>query len=118
MDANKNSINDSWEKLSLAACKDPLAAFQSVSIGKFQVMGQWYRQCGFDHPIEMLWAASIDEYAHYKMLRDYILKVANLQAAFLKISSNPENCRDFARGYNGPAYAKYDYHSKIAKEMR
>ena len=59
-----------------------------------------------------------DEYAHYKMLRDYILKVANLQAAFLKISSNPENCRDFARGYNGPAYAKYDYHTKIAKEMR
>ena len=117
-DANKNGINDSWEKLSLAACKDPLAAFQSVSIGKFQVMGQWYRQCGFDHPIEMLWAARNDEYAHYKMLRDYILKVANLQAAFLKISSNPENCREFARGYNGPAYAKYDYHTKIAKEMR
>ena len=52
------------------------------------------------------------------MLRDYIMKVANLQADFLKISSNPENCRDFARGYNGPAYAKYDYHTKIAKEMR
>ena len=117
-DANKNGINDSWEKLSLAACKDPIAAFMSVSIGKFQVMGQWYKQCGFDHPIEMLWAARNDEYAHYKMLRDYILKVANLQAAFLKISSNPENCRDFARGYNGPAYAKYDYHTKISKEMR
>ncbi len=117
-DINENGINDSWEKLSLAACKDPLAAFQSVSIGKFQVMGQWYRQCGYDHPIEMLWAARNDEYAHYKMLRDYILKVANLQAAFLKISSNPDNCRDFARGYNGPAYAKYDYHTKIAKEMR
>ena len=117
-DANKNGINDSWEKLSFAACKDPLAAFQSVSIGKFQVMGQWYKQCGFEHPIEMLWAARNDEYAHYKMLRDYILKVANLQAAFLKISSNPESCRDFARGYNGPAYAKYDYHTKIAKEMR
>ena len=116
-DANKNGINDSWEKLSLAACKDPLAAFQSVSIGKFQVMGQWYRQCGFDHPIEMLWAARNSEYAQYKMLSSYIIEM-KLQGAFLKISSNPESCRDFARGYNGPAYAKYDYHAKIAKEMR
>lgn len=118
IDANKNGINDSWEKLSYAACVDPLAAFQSISIGKFQVLGRWYRECGFEHPIEMLWAARNDEYAHYKMLRDYILNVANLKSAFLKISSNPENCRDFARGYNGPAYAKYDYHTKIAKEMR
>lgn len=118
MDANSNGINDSWEKLSYAACKDPLAAFQAVSIGEFQVLGRWYKQCGYDHPIEMLWAARNDEYAHYKMLRDYILNVGNLKAAFLKISSNPEHCRDFAKGYNGSAYAKYDYHNKIAKEMR
>ena len=116
-DANKNGINDSWEKLSFAACKDPLAAFRSVSIGKFQVMGQWYRELGYEHPIEMLWAARNSEYAQYKMLSGYIIEM-KLQGAFLKISSNPENCRDFARGYNGPAYAKYDYHTKIAKEMR
>ena len=118
MDANGNSINDSWEKLSLAACKDPLAAFQAISIGKFQVLGRWYRECGYEHPIEMLWAARNDEYAHYRMLRDYILNVANLKTAFLQISSKTDDCRAFARGYNGPAYEKYSYHTKIAKEMR
>ncbi|AUZ05227.1 hypothetical protein ADP71_17000 [Vitreoscilla sp. C1] len=118
MDANNNGINDSWEKLSYAACKDPLAAFQAISIGKFQVLGRWYRECGYNHPIEMLWAARNSELAHYEMLRDYILKVANLKGAFLRISSHPEDCRAFAKGYNGPAYEKYAYHTKIAKEMR
>ena len=117
-DSNKNGINDSWEKLSLAACKDPFAAFQSISIGKFQVLGRWYRECGYEHPIEMLWAARNDEYAHYRMLRDYILNVANLKTAFLQISSKPDDCRNFARGYNGSKYEKYAYHTKIAKEMR
>ena len=37
MDANANGINDSWEKLSYAIGKDPLAALKSISIGKFQV---------------------------------------------------------------------------------
>lgn len=117
-DANKNGINDSWEKLSYAACKDPLAAFQAISIGKFQVMGRWYRECGYEHPIEMLWAARNSELAQYEMLRDYIKKVAKIQTAFLKMTSNPDSCRAFAFGYNGSAYEKYDYHNKLARELR
>ena len=118
MDANQNGINDSWEKLSFAICKEPLAALKSVSIGKFQIMGMWYQECGYSHPIDMLWAARNSELAHYQMLRDYIVKVANLQAAFLQLNGNPENCRAFAKGYNGSSYAKYSYHIKLAKELR
>ena len=117
MDVNKNGINDSWEKLSLAIGKDPLAALQSISIGKFQVLGRYYRECGYDHPIEMLYACSRSEYAQYCLLRDYILKVASCKDAFLQISSAPNDCRAFAKAYNGSGYEKYDYHTKIAKEM-
>ena len=117
MDANKNGINDSWEKLSLAIGKDPLAALSAISIGKFQVLGRYYRKCGYNHPIEMLYAASRDEYAHYAMLRDYILNVAKLKEAFLALSTNPNDNRTFARGYNGKAYERYGYHIKLAKAM-
>lgn len=117
MDVNKNGVNDSWEKLSLAIGKEPLAALQSISIGKFQVLGRYYRECGYNHPIEMLYACSRSEYAQYCLLRDYILKVANCKDAFLQINSNPNDCRVFAKAYNGAGYDKYDYHTKIAKEM-
>lgn len=117
LDLNENSINDSWEKLSYAVCIDPEAALKSISIGKFQVLGKYYVEMGYKHPIDMLWDARNTEYAHYKMLANYILKVAYLKSAFLKISTLPDNCRAFAKGYNGSGYAKYDYHTKIAKAM-
>ncbi len=117
MDVNRNGINDSWEKLTLAVGKDPLAAMMSVSIGKFQVMGEHYRACGYNHPIEMLFAASRSEYAQYCMLRDYILKVAHLKSAFLALSTDAAGNRAFARGYNGAGFEKNHYHVKLAKEM-
>lgn len=116
-DFNKNGINDSWEKLSHAVCIDVDGALQSISIGKFQVMGIHYKKLGYKHPIDMLWDASRNEMSHYKMLASFILNVANLKNAFLKISRNPENNRAFAKGYNGSAYAKHNYHGKIASAM-
>lgn len=117
LDENGNDINDSWEKLAFAIGRDPLAAFKSVSIGKFQVLGKWFRECGYAHPIEMLWAARNSELAQYQMLRDYILKVANLRDEFLALNSYAENNRAFAKGYNGAAYAENQYHSKLANAL-
>lgn len=117
-DANKNGINDSWEKLALAACKDPDAAFKSISIGKFQVMGNYYKELGFSHPIEMLWAARNSEYEQYKMLSGYILKVANMKKDFLALSTNPQTNVPFARKYNGVNYKKYNYDVKLAQAMK
>ncbi|UOP06503.1 N-acetylmuramidase domain-containing protein [Alysiella crassa] len=117
MDINKNGINDSWEKLAFAMGKDPLAALKSVSIGKFQVLGEHYAQCGYDHPIEMLWAASRSELAQYQMLRDYILHVADLKPEFLALSRHADTNRAFARGYNGVKYEKYAYHTKLADAL-
>lgn len=116
-DQNDNDIIDSWEKLAYAACKDPDAAFKSISIGKFQVMGNHYKQLGYSHPIEMLWAARNSELAHYEMLAGYI-EAFGLKLAFLKLSNKAADCIPFASGYNGSNYAKYNYDVELANMLQ
>lgn len=117
VDADKNGINDNWDKLAAAVCIDPYGALQSVSIGSFQVMGRWYKDCGYKHPIDMLWAARNSEYEHWKMLAGFI-KANNLTRAFLAISTNVNDNVRFVEAYNGPAWRKNDYANKLAKAMR
>lgn len=116
VDVDKNGINDNWDKLAAALCIDPDGALQSVSIGSFQVMGKWYKECGYEHPIDMLWDARNSEYAHYKMLAGFI-KANGLTKSFLAISTNADNNIPFVRAYNGPAWKKNDYANKLARAM-
>lgn len=118
LDDNKNGINDSWEKLSYAIGKDPLAALKSISIGKFQVLGKYYSLCGYNHPIEMLFDCSRSEYAQYNLLKSYILNVANIKRQFLSLSSNPSDNEAFAKAYNGPAYKRFNYHIRLANHLK
>ena len=116
VDADNNGINDSYDKL-LKACEfDPRGAFQAVSMGAFQVMGFYYKEMGFNEPWEMLFACTHSEKAQYDLLVKYI-KMNNLQGAFLKLSSRPDDCRPLARGYNGKNYAKFNYHGKLASAV-
>lgn len=116
-DANKNGINDSYDKL-LKACEyDPHAAFMSVSMGSFQVLGEYYKEMGYATPWDMLYAMTHDEKAHYLSLANYI-KMCNGQKKFLALSAKPDDCRPFAAMYNGSQYAKHDYHGKLAAAMR
>lgn len=117
IDADKNDINDNWDKLAAAVCINPDAALESVSIGSFQVMGKWYKDCGYNHPIDMLWDARNGEYAHYKMLAGFI-KANNLLPQFRAVSTNSKDNIPFVRAYNGPAWEKNDYANKLAKAMR
>ena len=116
VDVDNNCINDNWDKLAAAVCINPDGALQSVSIGSFQVMGKWYKECGYSHPLDMLWDARNSEYAHWKMLAGFI-KANNLIGAFKKISTNPDDCVSFVKAYNGPAWKKNDYANKLAKAM-
>lgn len=108
---------DSWEKLGLAAGKSPYKAFESVSWGKFQVLGMWWDELGYPSPVEMAYSAVTSEDAHYEMLIRYI-EMNKMQPAVRALSTNPETNRAFAKGYNGPAYTKFDYHNKLARAMR
>lgn len=116
IDADRDGINDSWEKLADAAMRNPIAAFESVSFGRFQIMGAHAAALGYGNAIEFAWALSRDEAAHYRALAAFI-RTNGLQKAFTALSADPEACRAFAKGYNGGAYAKMGYHIKLAKAM-
>lgn len=114
----------SWEKLTQAACRDVDAAFAAVSWGKFQVLGSHangaypkFLNLGYPSPIELAYSTVTGEAAHYELLARYIDK-AGLRGALAKISTNPDDCRAFAKGYNGGSYEQFDYHNKIARAMR
>lgn len=114
IDIDNDGINDSWEKVADAAGKFGAAvAIECASWGKFQIMGAWWSKLGYDSPIDFIWQLSRAEVAHYEALVRYIERF-NLLPAFRQISARPGDCQPFAKGYNGPAYAKYGYDGKIA----
>jgi hypothetical protein len=117
LDADKDGINDSWEKLTEAAMLSPAAALESCSWGKFQVMGFWWQKLGYPSVAEFAWSMRESEAAHYEAMVRYIEK-SGLKRAFQKLSADPEDCRDFARGYNGKGYEKGGYHLKLADAIR
>lgn len=115
IDADRDGINDSWEKIADAAMRHPIAAFESASFGKFQIMGAWAEKLGYSNAIEFAYALSRDEAAHYDALCRYIERFG-LVGAFRALSTNPADCLAFARGYNGPAQKGYD--RRLAEAMR
>jgi hypothetical protein len=117
LDANKNGVNDSWEKLCLAACRNPIAAFESASWGKFQIMGAHAKALGYENALEFAYSMVGNERAHYSALAAFV-RVNGLVPAMKALSTNPETCRAFARRYNGSAYEKFSYHVKLAGAMR
>lgn len=116
-DANKNGENDSIEKLINACAYDPMCAFMAVSMGAFQIMGFHYKALGYDTPWEMLYDFNSGELPQIKGLVAFMKSVSG-QDEFLKMDSNPENCRDYARLHNGKRYEKNNYHVKLATEIK
>jgi hypothetical protein len=107
---------DSWEKLTHAACKDVGAAFASASWGKFQVMAYHWDTLGYPSALEMAYSTVTSEAAHYEMLARYI-EHNGLKPALQKLSTDPERNVAFARGYNGPAFRNLNYHVKLSQAM-
>lgn len=116
-DENKNAINDSWEKLVLAACKDPLKAFESCSWGRFQIMGYHANDLGYANALEMAYSMTRSEANHYDALVRFLF-ANRLTDAVRALSSDPKTCVAFAQGYNGKGYRQNSYHEKLAAAMR
>lgn len=108
---------DSWAKLNAAAGKDPDAAFSACSWGKFQVLGLHWSKLGYASPFALAKATTESEANHYLLLVQYV-RTFGLAEAMRALSTDPEDCRAFAAGYNGPAYRRFNYHAKLAEAMR
>lgn len=108
--------DDSWLKLSMAASKDPWAAFQSASWGKFQIMGAHWQSLGYASPLDMAWAMRQSEVAHYDALARFV-KANGLLTAIRQLSTIAADNVAFASVYNGPGFRNFSYHTKLAGAM-
>jgi hypothetical protein len=107
---------DSWTKLETAAGKDPDAAFSACSWGKFQVLGVHCTKLAYPSPFALAHSTVMGEREHYELLARYI-ETFGLKRAMQALSADPNDCRAFASGYNGPGYRRGSYHIKLAREM-
>lgn len=95
-------------RLEQAISLDREAALKSASYGKFQIMGFNFGACDFDDVEEFYEAMQASEGAQLKAFCCFIK--ANKLDNYLR----KHQWANFARGYNGPAYAENKYDKKLA----
>lgn len=99
---------DSYPRLEAALKIDRPAALRSSSWGLGQIMGANHKAAGYGSVEMMVLAFLDDEEKHLKAMVDFIL------AEDLDDDLRRHDWSGFARGYNGPGYAKNSYHTKLA----
>lgn len=106
-----------YRRLHLAMQLDRRAALMSASVGGAQIMGFNHKLAGFA-TVEAFWdAMRSSERAHLEAFCAFI-ENSGLAPALRKISTVWNDCKDFARGYNGAGYIKNEYHVKIARAYK
>lgn len=109
----RNYPKESYPDLRRMMAIDEMAALKSCSWGMGQIMGFNHLLAGYDTVSKMVEAFAEDEEHQLAGIVGFIER-AGLSPAARAISSNPETCRAFGRGYNGEAYASQGYHTRIA----
>jgi hypothetical protein len=97
-----------YDRLGEAIALDRTAALKSASWGAFQLMGFNHQPCGYGD-VESFVAAMVS--GHPAQLDAF---VAFVRHAGLAAALATQDWPAFARGYNGPAYARFAYDTKIA----
>jgi hypothetical protein len=99
---------DSYPRLLQAMAIDKDKALRSASWGMGQIMGFNCQAAGYPNAETMVRAFADDEEAQLEAM------VAFIVTNELDDELRAHDWRGFARGYNGPAYAKHGYHTKLA----
>lgn len=101
-----------YERLARAMALDQNAALQSASWGIGQVLGENFQAAGFSDAALMVTAMCGAEDAQ-------ILAVARfLASSGLDRALRNHDWAGFARGYNGPGYARYSYDTKLLQNYQ
>ncbi len=97
-----------WTQLELAYSLDPEAALQSASYGRFQVLGENFTDMRLANAHEYVSKMARSERDQLDVFKAYII------AKGLADELRDKRWADFARRYNGPAYAQNHYDTKMA----
>lgn len=99
---------DSYPRLVSAMAIDETAALKSASWGAFQILGENHALCGYPTVQDMVRAFMADEENHLKAC------IAFLIAEHIDDDLKAHRWAVVARVYNGAAYAKNGYDTKLA----
>ena len=99
---------DSYPRLSLAMKIDRPAALRSASWGLGQILGSNCKAAGYATAEDMVADFLDDEDRHLRAMVNFIISEG------LDDDLRRHDWSGFARGYNGPGYAKHGYHTKLA----
>jgi N-acetylmuramidase/Putative peptidoglycan binding domain len=105
---NPRSQEDRWALLERAAAFSRQAALESVSWGIGQIMGAHWKSLGFGSVEEMADLARSGAAGQIRLL------ILFLEKNSLVPMLNAHDWPGFARRYNGPAYRRYAYDTKLA----
>ena len=108
----KGYPRDSYARIEAAMTIDRDAALRSTSWGLPQMMGFNAGLAGYASAEAMVKAFAADEEAQ---LAGMVMFIVN---AGLDDELRAHDWRGFARGYNGPGYARHGYHSKLAASFK
>lgn len=98
-----------WTQLATAFALNPLAALESASYGRFQVLGQNYGNLGMADAKAYVSKLAISEKHQLEAFEGFV--VAN----GLKDELQRKDWAGFASRYNGPGYAANRYDTKMAE---
>lgn len=101
-----------WRLLKRAEAIDRTAALSSCSWGCGQVMGSHWRWLGYGSVDALVVEARDGASGQIRLMMRYIKK------ARLISKLQTHDWAGFARAYNGPAYRKYKYHTKMRNAYR
>ena len=108
--SNKSSggySSNEYKRLEQAMLLDHDAALESASWGMYQIMGFNHKLCGHESVTEFVTAM---KQSHRQQLDAFVQFIINTNLArALRV----KDWYSFARGYNGPAFAKNSYHLKM-----
>lgn len=105
----KNSTQHS--RLQKAVLIHREAALCSASWGRFQILGMNYKESGCTDVQEFINRMLEGESEQLDLFTNYII------STHLDDEMREEDCKGFARGYNGPLYYKNSYDTKIKKAL-
>lgn len=102
-----------YARLHKASKLDHVAALESTSWGKFQIMGFNHKRCGYDNVFDFVDAMKRSEEEQDRAFIRFIMSDTVLKEAL-----RSKDWDTFARRYNGPGYKQNKYDTRIAKAYR
>jgi hypothetical protein len=106
---NPRSYSERYAKFWKMVRLDSEAAYKSISIGMFQVMGEHASRLGFPS------AKAMFDYAKQGIAQQVDIGLRYVMKFGLADELRQRDWAGFAYGYNGPAYKKFAYDKKMAR---